>query len=300
MSNEMQSLESAAEANEPTPGLHNIAGAGQISSLPEQHDTCDNAEDKDAGFDTIVDESDPVEVDLVAQLEALLAKDVEVTAAYKVLLSKYRETARERHTLRTELRLLHTEQGGILLVIKVHRARKGRGGAWAEFLRQRKPKALSRTTADRWIAWYLASLKPVQVPTPPAHGESENAPKDESGAFSAETDQSAATSRNSEQRDTQSADEPPSRGCKPFEDVQQLVLVLKRSQAARLKAAAEFLIGRNGSETSHEAIYLTVVAVAASLGFEYPVGGTEQAERSDVSERIDPGTHIPAERSKAA
>jgi hypothetical protein len=97
----------------------------------------------------VVRETDSVEAGLVARLEALLTREVELSSAYRTLLLNYQKMGRDRRQIRAELRRLHTEEGAVLLEIKLHRARKGRGGEWAEFLRERKPKPLSRTTADR-------------------------------------------------------------------------------------------------------------------------------------------------------
>jgi hypothetical protein len=216
----------------------------------------------------LVHESDPIEVELVARLEALLTKDVELSATYGVLLRNHRKTGRERRTIRAELRQLHTEEGAILLEVKLHRARKGRGGGWAEFLRQRKPKRLSRTTADRWIQWHLDSKKQEQSrPGPLPVQAPENAPQDESGTFSRGNVQAPPVCSDPQ---LPIAPVPSSaNGTGAFEDLQQLVVVLKKSQAARFKASAEFLVGKNGSQNQHEAIYVAVVEAAATLGFVY-------------------------------
>jgi hypothetical protein len=222
----------------------------------------------------VVDESDPVEADLVARLETLLVKDAGLSAAYGVLLRDHRKTRRERRAMRAELRQLHTEEGGILLEIKLHLARKGRGGEWADFLRGRKPKRLSRTTADRWIKWHLDSKKQEQSHSEPPHGQaSENAPQNASGAFSCGSAQSQPAPSDPQQPVVTGP--PSSNGSEAFEDVQQVILALKKTQAARFKAAAEFLVGKNGSETAHEAIYVTVIEAAARLGFVYLAAAAE-------------------------
>ena len=198
--------------------------------------------------------------------------------------------------MRAELRRLHTEEGGILLQIKLHLARKGRAGGWAEFLRQRKPKPLSRTTADRWIHWYLDSDKQQQTHAERAPEQlSENAPQDESGAFSCTDAQSLQVPSDPEVPG--SSDPPSASGSKAFEDLQQLVVLLRKSQAARFKASAEFLVG-NGSENHHEAIYVAVVEAAATLGFVYPANAEGEADYG--IEETDSRTETPAGGDKAA
>jgi len=240
----------------------------------------------------VVDESDPVEAELVASLDALLAKDAELSATYGALLGNHRKTWRERRAMRAELRQLHAEEGEILLEVKLYRARKGRGGGWAEFLRQRKPKPLSRTTADRWISWFLDSKKEQSQPDPAK--PSENAPQNENGAFSGGGEPPPAAS-DAQQPDA--TDSPSANGSEAFEDVQQVVLVLKKSQAARFKAAAEFLVGKNGSETLHEAIYVTVIEAAARFGFVYTAAIAKEGETS-VSKAVNLGSKTSAAGSK--
>jgi hypothetical protein len=197
------------------------------------------------GGSPLVNESDAIEVELVAKLEALLTKDVEVSAKYVVLLRNHKETARQRRMLRADLRELHIKEGEILLQVKLHLARKGRAGGWAEFLRQRKPKSLSRTTADRWIKWYLDSTK-QEKSSPASSGEaSENAPQNESGAFSGDSAQSpsdshdteAHASQPSDQQPPDATDSPSGRGPEGFEDIQQVILVLRKRQVPNFWSA---------------------------------------------------------------
>jgi hypothetical protein len=281
MSEEMHPQE-AGQTGRSMPGADVLSGAEQPPSQPVQQDDVDDcgessdsgpmdrrthADNGNAESPTAVDESDPVGLELDAKLEALLAKDVELSARYEVLLRNDRKTRRERRAMRAELRRLHTEEGRVLLEIKSHLARKGRGGEWAEYLRQTKPKSLSRTTADRWIKWYLDSQEQSQ--SEPPHAQEENAPQNGSGAFSCSGGPSPSPSSDPQQPVT--TDPPSANGFDAFDDVQQVVLALKKSQAARFKAAAEFLVGKNGSETLHEAVYVTVIEAAANLGFVYSV-----------------------------
>jgi hypothetical protein len=208
---------------------------------------------------------DPVEARLVADLETLLTVDVGLSDRYRVLLRNHRKTRRERKILRAELRRLHTQEGGVLLQLKVYLAKKGRGGGWAEFLRQRKPKQLARTTADRWIKWYLDSRQLLSQVAAVAAEAPENAPRNESGAFSTVDDPQPPATNGAQS--SAATDAQPGNGSDLFEDLQQVVLVLKRSQAAHLKAAADFLVGKNGSATRHEAVYLAVAAEAARFRF---------------------------------
>jgi hypothetical protein len=211
---------------------------------------------------------DPVEVKLVADLEMLLTVDVGLSDRYRVLLRNQRKTRRERKVLRAELRRLHTKEGGVLLQLKVYLAKKGRGGGWAEFLRQRKPKQLARSTADRWIQWHLDSKKQEQsqFETPPGQG-SENAPQNESGAFSggdAESQPSSAA------QPTVATDQLAASSSTTFEDLQQVIVLLKKSKAAHFKAAAEYAVAKLSFVTSHEAIYVTFTEAIATRGFVYP------------------------------
>ena len=219
-----------------------------------------------------LDESDPIELQLVATLDVLLAKDVELSAAYREILTDRRKKWPEVRRMRAELRRLHTEEGALLLEIKLHRARKGRGGGWAEFLRQRQPKPLSRTTADRWIKWYLDSQKDEQSSQPPPPQSSENAPQNKGGAFSGDALPMPAPG---DTEPSVAADPPVADGSNVFEDPQQVILLLKRGEATRFKAAAEFLADKIGSVTHHQAIYVTVVEAAAKLGFVYPAALTD-------------------------
>lgn len=245
----------------------------------------------------IVDESDRCQVELVTALDALLAKDAELSARYRALLVNHRTTRRERRKVRAELRQLHTEEGAILLEVKLHRARKGRGGGWTEFLRQRTPKQLSRTTADRWIKWYLDSKKQEQSQSETLPGQaSENAPRDESGAFSggdAESQPSSAA------QPPVATDQLAANGSTTFEDLQQVIVLLKKSKAAHFKAAAEYSVTKLGFVTSHEAIYVTFTEAIATRGFVYPTLADE-GDTTNVSKGVNPGTEAPAPGSKAA
>ena len=304
----MQAPETEAQVNRLMPGTELITsteGAVPSSGTKDEQSPVDGPEAQPAEDSSMaptenvatVDDDDATEVELVTRLEELLAKDVELSARYGVLLRNHRKTGRERRTIRAELRQLHTEEGAILLEVKLHRARKGRAGGWAEFLRQRNPKPLSRTTADRWIRWYLDSDKQQQTHAErPPEQLSENAPQNESGAFSGGESHSASTVLQ-----PPVATHPPStNGSTTFEDVQQVLLVLKKNQVARFKAAAEFLVDRIPCETSHEAVYVTVMEAAARLGFVYPATVAEKGETSNVSKGVSPGNETPAAGSKAA
>lgn len=278
------------------------SAGGTVTCGPEE--TCipsselPPAENENVGS-LLVHETDPIEVELVARLDTLLVKDAELSATYGTLLRNHRKTWRERRAMRAELRQLHTEEGAILHEVKLHRARKGRDGGWAEFLRQRKPKRLSRTTADRWIQWHLDSKKQEQSQSePPAGQEPENAPQNESGAFSGGDADSQPAS--SDPHPPVATDPPSANGSETFEDVQQVILLLKKSQAAHFKAAAEFLVAKIGFGTSHEAIYVTFTEAAARLGFVYPTSVAEKGETTNVSKGVNPGTETSAAGSKAA
>jgi len=250
MSEEMQTPETRAQVNRLIPGTELItstdaAGAEQRDAKDEQSPV-DGVEAQPAEDSSMAPaenvatvDDDATEVELVTRLQELLTKDVELSARYVLLLRNHRKTRRERRAMRAELRQLHTDEGGILLDIKLHLARKGRAGGWAEFLRQRKPKALSRTTADRWIQWSLDSQKRSEPPG----GQEENAPQNTSGAFSGGSAQSPPVSTDAQQPVV--TDPPSANGSEAFDDVQQVVLALKKSQAVRFKAAAEFLVGKN-------------------------------------------------------
>jgi hypothetical protein len=259
MSEDLQSQETGAKG-----GL--LMPVPRTLTAREQHSW------ENLGTSTLLDDGDPIELELVARLEGLLAKDVELSAAYEVLLRSCRPTGRERRRMRSELRLLHTEEGAILYEVKLHRTQRGRGGKWAQFLRERKPKAMSRSTADRWIRWYLNSKQQEQSPEPRLEPAPGNAPQDESGAFSAGVESQPDSS------DLQQlvATDPPANDSEAFEDPKQIYLLLKKSQAARLKAAAGFLAAKLGSSTWHEAIYLTVSEAAARMGFVYAATATEE------------------------
>src|SRR6266702_7599060 len=126
MSEGMQRQEAGVQANQPMPGPDIIAGAEQFPSQSVQQDKSDDdgessasgrmdsrepekacirvpsftpphAEDENVGTSTAVD--DPIEVKLVAKLEALLTKDVELSARYGVLLLNHRKTGRERRVI---------------------------------------------------------------------------------------------------------------------------------------------------------------------------------------------------------
>jgi hypothetical protein len=271
--------------------------AGEESSASGAMDRRSHAENGNVESPSTVDESDPVEVELDAKLEALLTKDVELSAKYGTSLLNHRRTRRERRAMRAELRRLHTEEGGVLLEVKVHRARKGRGGQWEQYLRQTKPKPLSRTTADRWIGWFLDSQEQSKSAQPPGEAP-ENAPQNESGAFSCGDAQSPPASSDSQQ--PVATDSTIEDGSEAFEDLQELKIVFKKSKMARFKASTHFLVVKKGFETSHEAIYSTVDEAATRIGFVYPTTVADQGETTDASKGINPGSETPAEGSNAA
>jgi hypothetical protein len=102
----------------------------------------------------------------------------------------------------------------------------------------------------------------------------------------------------------QSADSAPpvaptgSDGSAAFEDAQQIVLVFKKSEVERFKAAAVYLVGKNGSQNQHQAVYMAVMEAATARGFEYPT--TMLGEASYGTEESHPGAEAPAEGSEAA
>lgn len=322
MSEDIQPQEAGIQANSPMPGPGFIADAEQFPSDAFQDKDHAGGESSAGGArdsrqpgeacipnsnfphaengsveSSVLHDSDPTEVELVAKLDALLVKDVELSARYGVLLRSHRKTARERRTIRAELRQLHTEEGAILLEVKLHRARKGRGGGWAEFLRQRKPKRLSRTTADRWIKWYLDSKKQEQSQSEAPPGQaSGNAPQDESGAFSGGDAESQPSST---AQPPVATDQLAANGFTTFEDLQQVIVLLKKSKAAHFKAAAEYAVTKLGFVTSHEAIYVTFTEAIATRGFVYPTL-VEEGDTTNVSKGVNPGTEAPAPGSKAA
>jgi len=311
MSEEMNPQQAEAQADRSMPSADILPNAGQSPSQSVKQDKGDesgessasgpmdiqlHAENENIECLPAVDESDPVEVELDAKLEALRTQDIELEAKHWVLVLNYKKTRRERRAMRTERRQLHIKEGEILFEIKLHRARKGRGGQWVAYLRQTKPKPLSRTTADRWIKWYLDSQEQSQSEPPRGHGE--NAPQNESGAFSGGDAES--TPVQSDPQQPIATDAPTVSGSTTFEDLQQVILLYRKSRAAHFKAAAEFLVGKNGSETIHEAIYVTVIEAAARAGFVYPKAVAKEGAITNVSEGTNPGNETPAEGSKAA
>ena len=294
----MQTPETEAQVNRLMPGTELITSTGgrvPSSGTKDEQSPGDGGEAQPPEDSSMapaenvatVDDDDATEVELVTRLEELLATDVELSARYRALLRDHRTTGRERRTLRAELRRLHTEEGAILLEVKLHRARKGRGGGWAEFLRQRKPKRMGRTTADRWIKWYLDSKEQRQSQSETAPGQApENAPQNESGAFSCGN--GPAPPPLSGAQTPVPAGAPPVNCSETFEDVQQVILLLKKSQAAHFRAAAEYLVAKNGYETLHQAIYVTLTEAAARVGFVYPTTVAEEGETTSVSEGANP------------
>jgi hypothetical protein len=260
----------------PAVGTWNVSrepSVGEISMDPQ-------LENENVGTPTTVDENDPVEVELDAKLQPLLTQDAELAERHWELALNNRKTRRERRALRAERRQLHIKAGEILFEIKLHRARKGRDGEWAQYLRQTRPKPLSRTTADRWIKWYLDSKKQEQSQSESLHGQtSENAPQNEGGAFSGGDVESQPAPSDSQQ--PVAPDPPSANGAATFEDLQQVILLYKKSQATHLKAAVGFLVAKIGFETSHEAVFVTITEAAARLGFVYPA---KEGEITNVSE----------------
>ena len=302
----MQTRETGAQVNRLMPGTELVtttegAGAEQRDAKDEQSPVDGAAEDSSmapAENVATVDDDDATEVELVTRLEELLTKDGELSARYALLLRVHRKTRRERRAMRAELRRLHTKEGGILLEIKLYRARKGRGGEWAEFLRQTRPKPLSRTTADRWIQWYLDSKREQSQSEPPSAQALENAPQNESGAFFGGDAESQPAS--SDPQLSLATDPPSADGSATFEDLQQTSIVLKKSKMAHLKASAEFLVVKKGYETSHEAIYVELTEAAARVGFVYPAAVAGEGETTNVSKGVNPGSETPAAGSKAS
>jgi hypothetical protein len=93
---------------------------------------------------------------------------------------------------------------------------------------------------------------------------------------------------------------PPADGSKVFEDPQQVILVLEKSQAARFKAAAGFLASKNGSVTYHQAIYMTVVEAAEQLGFVHPATVTKEGNIDHGNDRVSPGSETSPAGGEAA
>jgi hypothetical protein len=309
MSEEMHPQEAEAQAGRSMPGPDILPGAEQSPSQPVQQEDIDDcgqslasgpidsrtdADSATAESPAAIDESDPVEGELVVRLEMLLIRDAELSSVYGGLLLSYRKTRRERRAMRAELRQLHTEEGRVLLEIKAHLAKKGRSGQWAEFLRQTKPKPLSRTTADRWIKWNLDSQEQSQ--SDPLHGNGENAPQNESGAFSGGDAESQPVPSDPQQ--PIATDTPSANGSTSFEDVQQIVLLYRKSQAAHFIRAVAFLVAKMGFGTSHEAVFVTITEAASKLGFAYTAAIAKEG-RNSVSKAINPGSKIVATGSKA-
>jgi len=324
MSEEMQLQKAEAQAGRSMPDPNILLGPEQSPSQSVQQDDVDDcgessasvrldtcgseeacipistlplAENENIECPPAVDEHDPVEVELDAKLEALLTQDEKLEAKHWVLVLNYKKTRRERRAMRAERRQLHIKEGEILFEIKLHRARKGRGGQWVAYLRQTNPKPLSRTTADRWIKWYLDSQKQEQSQPEPPHGQEENAPQNGSGAFSGGDAESQPTPSDPQQ--PVATDAPSGNGSSIFEDPRQIILLYKTSRAAHFIAAVGFLVAKMGFGTSHEAVFVIITEAAARLGFVYPAAVAEEGETTNASKGANPGAETPAAGSKA-
>ena len=135
MSEEMQPATTEAQADRP-PHVSDIIATADQPLLPAgAMDTCpqevcvQSSNLRAAESENIENlqgnESDPIELELVSRLEVLLTKDAALSATYGALLRNHRNTGRERRTIRAELWRLHTEEGAVLLQVKLHRGPEG-------------------------------------------------------------------------------------------------------------------------------------------------------------------------------